>query len=1169
MSQDSPRELELPWSDGDSKFWPPTAGSSKSHECYVPTAPGDDASIQWRLKLGTGLAKHLRLSGTTGRKGICCSFIVKGIVGISTSMAEFKSFLSQAGKTFDIAQPLNSCCMLCGFGKTPIRRVPLHLASGTIHSYSLKDTTDDSPHRARRSSLVADSHSILACVRVAAPIVAPSADVNLHLASAWPILHELVWCKLRQPIARVEILVDFWPGLIKEGTNGSNEYLVTLIGITHNVSISLDVMVPYRAYQMGENLIRGIQRCCRGETRIRLFNLDRYLRTEMDDNRFAVVSAAFLFAIAFSEHLATVWSWTSKSNIDDPRSRRSKEEKYDVLWWGPECIERRQLVQLKMPRDAISIGEDASAAPPLTGNCPAGLERPAFLQIHSISYWPKSQRTGGSVTGPVVVGMVFELADEHQYDQGRYQDLPPPPDGKVFRPLLKEGYEIVLPVTVLCGRYYCELDPSNTLNDNSAPNVRLKSLVGTGSVKRSSITPTTFCATRAKMVEHAYGKGRSSALQRSQQLPWYRSPLASSTGNDDPTRNIIINYSKKEKKRCLWVSGQETANSLQSEPTVYREKNIRIEGQEIRGLSKRAFEYSLQCARRNWVAVFLMAPARPLTVNPAISHARYMPSVMRIRLLQKGDLGLCLLWSTGRRFQLQIACGAWVMRQRALHQQQVGELVAQAQASPSFIDLLDSDCLALVFRAVKSSFPDTTTPSLRQIHDRNCELVGLRRVRREWRYLIDSDPYLWNSVVIVMGDRASMESASMFLHYSRTTAIYLYGHGGSLRLNRYTRKLAHGLKRELQTASDRIVSFHIIKPNPVMLRLWPTSAPNLKKMIIGTKTAFPPLFSGEMPLLHSMVTPVANHHQFLITQHLTSLTLYPPYTLETLLATLENTPMLWRLELRGIFELARGDLPRILLPHLEDLSLSDCYHPIIAFIEFPPHARITVSVPDHLESEVHSPTEVRIVGQGTGDSHQCHVYIDLEKGSSLDHRHGVCVYAMGMVRNMTSVSSLRFNVEATFPTKCTTLFKRFRSLKVLTLSGPFICQILLDLVSAEIDVVPSLESLVLDQKFMLTYRKLKDWLISREQVGRKVAEHLIPIEVDESAGHGYQSSINSSTAQGCQIEGVIAYVRVIGRATAGATMEVKDRALLLVRRSRHSRGVANRLREEEKVKQNA
>lgn len=302
--------------------------------------------------------------------------------------------------------------------RLPPNRRPSMKLSGTVHSP--KDTAGDPPRRAQRP-VIADGQTILARVRVAVP----SADVvNPHSANSWPILHELVWCKLWRPIAWAELLIDFWPGIIKEDIDGSNEYVMTLIGVTHNVSISLDDMVPYRAYRIEETLVHGVQRCCRRETRVRLLNLDRYLRAELDDNRFAAVSSAFLFAIAFSEHLATVWSWTSKSNIADSgsvvaapsksryalRSQRSKEQ-YNVLWWGPECVESRQLVRLKMSHDALSINEDVWAA---ASSSSVGSERPIFLQVHSISHWLKSQRMGRSLAGPVVAGMIFELVDENQ-----------------------------------------------------------------------------------------------------------------------------------------------------------------------------------------------------------------------------------------------------------------------------------------------------------------------------------------------------------------------------------------------------------------------------------------------------------------------------------------------------------------------------------------------------------------------------------------------------------------------------------------------------------------------------------------------------------------------------------------------------------------------------------
>ena len=363
-----------------------------------------------------------------------------------------------------------------------------------------------------------------------------------------------------------------------------------------------------------------------------------------------------------------------------------------------------------------------------------------------------------------------------------------------------------------------------------------------------------------------------------------------------------------------------------------------------------------------------------------------------------------------------------------------------APRNPSVIDKLDSGCLMLILKAIKSNSSDATTPTPYQIHERNAELVKLRWVRRGWKNLIDSQPYLWSSIAFIMGDRASIESAIMFLHYSQPAIIHLYGHGGVLRLDKPTRRLARGLKQQLQAASHHIVSFHIVEPTPAMLCLWPTSAPNLEAMVINTKTSFPAQFCGEMPLLRSIVAPILNENQYLMTQNITSLVLYPPYALEELLATLKNTPMLQNLELRRISEFGRDNLPPVSLPHLEALLLSNCFYQIIHFIDFPAHTRIVISIPDQIKSDVtmsdidtltsffippaflrastlrittrdvRGPTKFQIVGQDTGNGYLCHVFIDLEKGLRARYRYDFCVYALRMarVRSMTSVSSVQF-----------------------------------------------------------------------------------------------------------------------------------------------------------------
>lgn len=450
--------------------------------------------------------------------------------------------------------------------------------------------------------------------------------------------------------------------------------------------------------------------------------------------------------------------------------------------------------------------------------------------------------------------------------------------------------------------------------------------------------------------------------------------------------------------------------------------------------------------------------------------------------------------------------------------------------------MLNADCLILIFKAVKSNPLDTAVSIPHQVHNQNLELLKLRQVRRGWKQLIDSQPYLWNSIAFVLGDHASMQSAGLFLRYSRKAVIHIYGHGAALifsglgttsALDWRAKGLAERLKKQLHAASDRIISFHISKPEEHILDLWPVHAPNLKELVIETTRTFPAVFHGDMPLLRSVITPVNNGHRYLLAHNITSLTLYPPYTLVGLLSTLENTPLLRKLELRRILELHRNDLPRVRLSYLEDLYLVNSWRDIISFIDFPEHARITVTVPEHLRAgvswkefdtlssffipfpflqssalsittnEVTGPTQVRIVGQNTAGMGLCHVYIDINKNSGIRHRIGASKYGVGMVRNLLSVSSVRFNLQVEFCAKFTPWLRRFEKLRELALTGPKMYPLLRDLVSEEVSVVPSLQRLVLDQAFNASiYHKFSDWIAAREQAGYKVVAYLVPIEID-------------------------------------------------------------------------
>jgi hypothetical protein len=397
-------------------------------------------------------------------------------------------------------------------------------------------TSESHAGRSPGLSPVDSARMVLAYVRVAAPRIAPNAGCPLPAVVPWPNMHELVWCKLRYPIVWVDLVIDFWPGIIKAAPKGPDGYLVTLLGNTRDVDISLHAILPYQAYRVEEDILCKLQSTRRKQLRTVPLDLEEYGGVEMDVSRFSIISSAFLFALSFSVHLATAWSWSANSETPGSvststrsqpmrytlRSQKHREERYGVLWWGPERIEERQLVQLKLSPDAIFTDPNVPVAPALA-TYPTGLDRPIFLQIHSIFYRQNSQKRGDCLIGPVVAGAIFDLVDEDQYgtgdrvtaqthhlcivppalDKGQHQGLPSPPNGKIFRPLLKESYEIVLPVTVISCRYYLGIAEENISKHTP--------LTSAECGKCNPIKPTTFRATRAKMLEYAYEMSRKQA----------------------------------------------------------------------------------------------------------------------------------------------------------------------------------------------------------------------------------------------------------------------------------------------------------------------------------------------------------------------------------------------------------------------------------------------------------------------------------------------------------------------------------------------------------------------------------------------------------------------------------------------------------------------------------
>lgn len=88
--------------------------------------------------------------------------------------------------------------------------------------------------------------------------------------------------------------------------------------------------------------------------------------------------------------------------------------------------------------------------------------------------------------------------------------LPEPPPGFKFRPILKSGYELILDVTFIAGRYYSGLFKHTLLkealddpNTNEVKIDQLRSLVGLISGANNSMECTEWTATRASMFQAA------------------------------------------------------------------------------------------------------------------------------------------------------------------------------------------------------------------------------------------------------------------------------------------------------------------------------------------------------------------------------------------------------------------------------------------------------------------------------------------------------------------------------------------------------------------------------------------------------------------------------------------------------------------------------------------
>ncbi|KAJ6581572.1 hypothetical protein B0H19DRAFT_1369885 [Mycena capillaripes] len=232
-----------------------------------------------------------------------------------------------------------------------------------------------------------------------------------------------------------------------------------------------------------------------------------------------------------------------------PPARVVTQTRFQGLWWGGERIWADDLVRLKVPRSCLApMGAQHIFAPSGPGikskllaesrggdsSSYGAISRGVFMKINTIhlvdgvSNQPRECR---------VTGMLYELADIDWEDPnlprnvdsisngvsaklpipgspGDSFPLPPAPNGFKFRPILAPGYDVVLCLSLISGRYYprilqhplmksylnevIPLDPKTMLNAG-----HLWALEGLFGGYKNAVDPTTYKINREKMVSDA------------------------------------------------------------------------------------------------------------------------------------------------------------------------------------------------------------------------------------------------------------------------------------------------------------------------------------------------------------------------------------------------------------------------------------------------------------------------------------------------------------------------------------------------------------------------------------------------------------------------------------------------------------------------------------------
>lgn len=161
---------------------------------------------------------------------------------------------------------------------------------------------------------------------------------------------------------------------------------------------------------------------------------------------------------------------TAEAVPSPKQARPAAEFRYQGIWWGCERIWQDDLVRIQPYRDQMQLDELLPASA-------LADTRTLFMLLSAVFIDHPGEFPKGKIAGPL-----YELAPADWVDDSRpaspskqpqpdqplssplpprkstmHYALPPPPEGFVFRCITPPGFEVVLDIAFLAGRYYGDL----------------------------------------------------------------------------------------------------------------------------------------------------------------------------------------------------------------------------------------------------------------------------------------------------------------------------------------------------------------------------------------------------------------------------------------------------------------------------------------------------------------------------------------------------------------------------------------------------------------------------------------------------------------------------------------------------------------------------------------